>query len=382
MGEDILGEDNLGEDNVGEDNVGEDNVGEDNVGEDNVGEDNVGEDNVGEDNVGEDNVGEDNVGEDTVGEDNVGEDNVGEDNVGEDNVGEDGTPEARRHGHAKAAHVSDSRRASDTHSNHSQRANMGPIPPPPPAQSLLQAQGFCQVETCLCQPRWVDTVVLHSVLPPLPVCNALICWHSEVQSPGTHLRSCRLYTPLSACLMVLLKGTYQFRAVVTRRSIYPEPPPSGYTPVDRGPLFGRHKGTRDVRPDRSRSLIRGMVPICQALHGLGCLVMPAHKWWRLEGFGAAGCGTLRTVNDHCTALWGGGGWSGGGTCPAKGRAAPQVSAGVQQRCIGRAAALEEAPEAVRQAVGGGYQSGQGRLLSVTNAIEPGTCRSGDSGSAQ
>ena len=33
-----------------------------------------------------------------------------------------------------------------------------------------------------------------------------------------------------------------------------------------------------------------------------------------------------------------------------------------------------APEAVRQAVGGGCQSGWGRLLSVTNAIEAGTCR--------
>ena len=38
-----------------------------------------------------------------------------------------------------------------------------------------------------------------------------------------------------------------------------------------------------------------------------------------------------------------------------------------------------APEAVRSAVGGGCQSGWGRLLSVTNAIEAGTCRSGDSG---
>ena len=41
-----------------------------------------------------------------------------------------------------------------------------------------------------------------------------------------------------------------------------------------------------------------------------------------------------------------------------------------------------ATEAVRQAVGGGCQSGWGRLLSVTNAIEPGTCRQGGSGWAQ
>ena len=42
-------------------------------------------------------------------------------------------------------------------------------------------------------------------------------------------------------------------------------------------------------------------------------------------------------------------------------------------------ASEGAPEAVRQAVGGGCQSGWGRLLSVTSAIESGTCRQGDSG---
>ena len=42
-------------------------------------------------------------------------------------------------------------------------------------------------------------------------------------------------------------------------------------------------------------------------------------------------------------------------------------------------APEAAPEAVRQAVGGGCQSGLGRLLSVTNAIEPGAWCQGDSG---
>ena len=40
-----------------------------------------------------------------------------------------------------------------------------------------------------------------------------------------------------------------------------------------------------------------------------------------------------------------------------------------QGCIRREGASEEAPEAVRQAVGGGCQSGLGRLLSVTNAVE-------------
>ena len=37
------------------------------------------------------------------------------------------------------------------------------------------------------------------------------------------------------------------------------------------------------------------------------------------------------------------------------------------------------PGAVRQAVGGGRQSDWGWLLSVTNAIEAGTWRQGDSG---
>ena len=47
-----------------------------------------------------------------------------------------------------------------------------------------------------------------------------------------------------------------------------------------------------------------------------------------------------------------------------------------QGCIGREGTSEV--EAFRQAVGGGCQSGWGRLLSVTNAIEAGTCRQGDS----
>ena len=50
-----------------------------------------------------------------------------------------------------------------------------------------------------------------------------------------------------------------------------------------------------------------------------------------------------------------------------------------QGCIGREGTSEVAPEAVGQAVGGGCRSGWGRLLSVTNAIEAGTWRQGDSG---
>ena len=50
-----------------------------------------------------------------------------------------------------------------------------------------------------------------------------------------------------------------------------------------------------------------------------------------------------------------------------------------QGCITTEGTSEAAAQAVRQAVGGGCQSGRRRLLSVTNAIEPGTWRQGDSG---
>ena len=50
--------------------------------------------------------------------------------------------------------------------------------------------------------------------------------------------------------------------------------------------------------------------------------------------------------------------------------------GEEQGCIRR----EGTSEAVRQAVGGGCQSGWGRVLSVTTeATEAGTWRQGDSG---
>ena len=47
-------------------------------------------------------------------------------------------------------------------------------------------------------------------------------------------------------------------------------------------------------------------------------------------------------------------------------------------CIRREGASEAAPEAVRQVAGGGCQTGWGRLLSVANATEAGTCRQRDS----
>ena len=58
-----------------------------------------------------------------------------------------------------------------------------------------------------------------------------------------------------------------------------------------------------------------------------------------------------------------------------------VFGGSSPRMLGRKGTSEAAPAAaaVRQAVGGGCQSGWGRLLSVTTAIEAGTCRQGDSG---
>ena len=52
-----------------------------------------------------------------------------------------------------------------------------------------------------------------------------------------------------------------------------------------------------------------------------------------------------------------------------------------QGCITRERASEAAREVVRQTVGGGCQSDWGRLLSVTNAVEAGTWRQGDSGRA-
>ena len=53
--------------------------------------------------------------------------------------------------------------------------------------------------------------------------------------------------------------------------------------------------------------------------------------------------------------------------------------GSGQGCTRREGASQAAPAAVRQAVGGGCQSGWGRLLSVTNAVEAGAWRQGDSG---
>ena len=54
------------------------------------------------------------------------------------------------------------------------------------------------------------------------------------------------------------------------------------------------------------------------------------------------------------------------------RSQPKRQRHPSQGCIRREWTSEAAPEAVRQAVGGGCRSGWGRLLSVTIAIEPGT----------
>ena len=67
-------------------------------------------------------------------------------------------------------------------------------------------------------------------------------------------------------------------------------------------------------------------------------------------------------------------WMGGGGC------CPPVGYGAgSSRSSRREGTSEAAPAAGRRAVGGGCQSGWGRLLSVTNAIEAGTWRQGDSG---
>jgi len=55
------------------------------------------------------------------------------------------------------------------------------------------------------------------------------------------------------------------------------------------------------------------------------------------------------------------------------------SMGREQGCTRREGTSEAAPEAARRAVGGGCQNGWGRLLSITNPIEAGTCHQGDSG---
>ena len=73
--------------------------------------------------------------------------------------------------------------------------------------------------------------------------------------------------------------------------------------------------------------------------------------------------------------------SSSGAAPSRSRCTfpKHISVSSAQGCIRRGGTPEAAPEAVRQAVGGGCRSGWGRLLSVTNAIEPGTCRQGDIG---
>ena len=68
-----------------------------------------------------------------------------------------------------------------------------------------------------------------------------------------------------------------------------------------------------------------------------------------------------------------------GTPPPPDLCCPFGRGGYPQECVRREVTSEAAPAAVRQAVGGGCQSGWGRLLSVANAIEAGIWRQGDSG---
>ena len=84
---------------------------------------------------------------------------------------------------------------------------------------------------------------------------------------------------------------------------------------------------------------------------------PPHEGGGLQG------GVAQYPDSYARLFWYNGLWWGRG----------------EQGCIRRERASEAAPEAVRQAVGGGCQSGWGRLLSATNATEAGTWRQRDSG---
>ena len=102
-------------------------------------------------------------------------------------------------------------------------------------------------------------------------------------------------------------------------------------------------------------------------------------------------GLVFEYTDEWWKVWGVCG-AGGTGAAALGLAAPAVAdlsfssgsadflpTGGGEGCITREGTAEAVPAAVRQAVGGGCQSGWGRLLSVTNAVEAGTWRQGDSG---
>ena len=94
-----------------------------------------------------------------------------------------------------------------------------------------------------------------------------------------------------------------------------------------------------------------------------------------ETASAACPGTLHTGSPCCctgVSLDGGGGFAGARVTCRPDMESPQIY-------IRSEGTSEAAPEAVRQAVGGGCQSGWGQLLSVTNAIDTGTWGQGDSG---
>ena len=147
-------------------------------------------------------------------------------------------------------------------------------------------------------------------------------------------------------------------------------------PLDRGPVGATPCGDKGCRPLLAWvQLCHGVVRYRRGGSGLACP----------RGSGLFAC----DQRDSCLALV-----LGDGPCPLLGHcsevrchlpAAPRYhrllfgGLGARQGCIRREGTSEAAPEAVRQAVGGGCQSGRGRLLSVTNAIDAGTCRQGDSG---
>ena len=170
-----------------------------------------------------------------------------------------------------------------------------------------------------------------------------------------------------------------------------------------------------VHPDAPSESMRGFADSSTDLcaGGGGLRAVPRHPRidtspWRPVGLPRAPrcCGWL---SGRCCAALGAGSAPPMGTClqgGARGGRRPTKHAGstATSQAAARAPALGAQPhaaglvdeggggtgmhrkgtdltggEAVRQAVGGGCQSGSRRLLSVTNPIEAGTCRQGDSG---
>ena len=139
--------------------------------------------------------------------------------------------------------------------------------------------------------------------------------------------------------------------------VCPPPPPP---PPPRGALEGKGPQRRP-----QQRLGRRLEEVAEAVGGSYCrLQMPLRL-----ALGVRGIVPGRWLG----ALEGGG----GGALPLPMHPCPPMSHHRTYPCV--SATSEAAPGAVRQAVGGGCRSGWGRLLSVTNAVEVGAWRQGNSG---